>query len=158
LPSLHVLREGLCAPSASGSGVVIADLHDKQWSGPAAIVVDVDVPEDVDAADVVVAINNNDDSDAVSRQSEVPGKGLDVEPCPIPESDAYAARVSKAPGEDTANFLDAKSKGHLLQSDPKHLVVRPADGENENSYRSAETLLRRYCPVRSNRRLMLQLN
>jgi lipid-binding SYLF domain-containing protein len=130
----HVLRAGLRSPAASGSGVFISRLHDKQWSGPAAIVVDVDLPENVDVADIVVVINNKGDLDAVSRQSEMPGKGLDVESGPIPESDAYAARMRKTPRESTANFLYAKSKGHLLQLDLRHLVMRPADGQNEKFY------------------------
>lgn len=130
----HVLREGLRSPSASGSGVVITRLHDTQWSGPAAIVVDVDLPEGIDVADIVIAINNKDDLDAVSRQSEMPGKGLDLEPGPIPESDAYAAHMRKTPRESMANLLYAKSKGHLLHLDLRHLLIRPADQENEKFY------------------------
>jgi lipid-binding SYLF domain-containing protein len=131
---LHVLHAGLHSPSASGSGVMVSRLRDGQWSGPSAIVVDFDLPESVDVADIVVTINNKDDLDALLRQSEVPGNGLDIEPGPIPESDAYAIRMHKTPRESTANFLYAKSKGHLLQLDLKHLAIRQADGENEAFY------------------------
>jgi lipid-binding SYLF domain-containing protein len=134
LAVFHVLRAGLRSPSASGSGVIVSRLRDGQWSGPSAIVVDFDLPEDVDVADIVVAINNNDDLDAILGQSEVPGKGLDIEPGAIPESDAYATRMRKTPREGTANFLYAKSKGHLLQLDLKHLAIRQADGGNETFY------------------------
>lgn len=72
--------------------------------------------------------------DAISRQAQSPGKGLKIEPGPIPQSDAYAARMRKAPGETTTNFFYAKSEGQLRQLDLKHLVIRVPDGENERFY------------------------
>lgn len=98
------------------------------------MVVDFDRPKDVDVADVVVAINKKDDFDTVLRQSDIPGKGLDVEPGPIPKSDAYTTRMRTTPRESMANFLYAKSKGHLLQLDVRYLVIRPADRENETHF------------------------
>lgn len=130
----HVLRAGLHSPSASGSGIIISRLHAGQWSNASAIVFDLELPEDVDVADMVVVANNQDDLDAISRQAQSPGKGLKIEPGPIPESDAYAARMRKAPGETNTNLFYAKSKGQLLQLDLKHLEIRAADGENERFY------------------------
>lgn len=127
----HVLRAGLCSPSASGSGVIISRLRDGQWSSASAIVVEFELPRDVDVADIVVVINNQDVLDVLSRPDEAPGKALDVEPGPIPESDAYAARTHRVPREDTSNFFYAKSKGHLLPLDLRQLVIREADGENK---------------------------
>jgi len=130
----HVLRAGLRSPSADGSGVIISRLRDGQWSGASAIVVEFELPQDVDVVDIIVAINNQDDLNFVSRQGEAPGKALNIEPGPIPESDAYAAQLRKTPRDSTANFFYAKSKGYLLQLDLKRLVIRDADGENERFY------------------------
>ena len=130
----HVLRASLHSPSASGSGIIISRLHAGQWSNASAIVVDLELPEDVDVADMVVVVNDQEDLDAISRQAQSPGKGLKIEPGPIPQSDAYAARMRKAPGETTTNFFYAKSEGQLRQLDLKHLVIRVPDGENERFY------------------------
>lgn len=130
----HVLRASLHSPSASGSGIIISRLHAGQWSNASAIVVDLELPEDVDVADMVVVVNDQEDLDAISRQAQSPGKGLKIEPGQIPASDAYAARMRKAPGETTKNLFYAKSKGQLLQLDLKVLVIRAADGENEGFY------------------------
>jgi lipid-binding SYLF domain-containing protein len=130
----HVLRAGLRSPSASGSGVVVSRLPTGQWSSASTIVVEYDLPQDIDVADMVVVINSQDDLDCMSSQRELSGKGLDIEPGPIPESDAYAARARRAPQRNTVSFSYSKSKGHLIELDLKHLVIREADGENELFY------------------------
>ena len=82
IAAFHVLRAGLCSPSASGSGVIASRLRDGQWSSASAIVVEFELPQDVDVADVVVVINSQDALDVLSRPGEAPGKALDVEPVP----------------------------------------------------------------------------
>lgn len=124
----------MCSPSASGSGVIISQLRDGQWSSASAIVDEFEVPQDVDVADVVVVINNEDALHVLSRPGEAPRKALDIEPGPIPESDAYATRMRKTPRGNTSSFFYAKSNGHLLQPDLKQLVIREADGENNRLY------------------------
>lgn len=74
----HVLRTGLCSPSASGSGVIVSRLRDEQWSSASAIFVEFGLPQDVDAADIVVVINNQDASAVLSRPGEAPRKDLDI--------------------------------------------------------------------------------
>ena len=134
IAAFHVLRAGLRSPSASGSGVIISRLPAGQWSNASAVVVELDLPEDVDVADIVVVLNDQDDLNAISRQAQSPGKALKTEPGPIPESDTYASHMCKALGEHTSNFFYAKSKGHLLQLDLRNLEIREASGENENFY------------------------
>lgn len=134
IAAFHVLRAGLCSPSASGSGVIASRLRDGQWSSASAIVVEFELPQDVDVADVVVVINSQDALDVLSRPGEAPGKALDVEPGPIPESDAYAGKMRKTLQNITSSFFYAKSKGHLIQLDLRQLVIREASGENERFY------------------------
>ena len=130
----HVLRSGLRSPSASGSGVIISRLHAGQWSNASAIIVDLELPEGVDVADILVIVNNQGDLDAISREARSTGQRPKIEPGPIPESDAYAAQMRKQPGESTRNFFYAKSKGHLLQLDLELLTIREASEENERFY------------------------
>lgn len=130
----HVLRAGLHSPSASGSGVIVSRLGTGSWSGASAIVVDYDLPHGVDVADIVVLINNEDSLGVISREGGMLGKGIAIEPGPIPQSDALTAQAGTSPRRTDVNLFYAKSKGHLLQIDLKHAVVREAKGENERFY------------------------
>jgi lipid-binding SYLF domain-containing protein len=131
---LHVLRAGLHSPTASGSGVVVSRLPGGKWSGASAIVVDYDLPEGVHVADIVIVINDQHGMDLVSSPSAMLGKSLTVEPGPLPETDAYAAKQRPIPRKKGVTLYYVKSKGHLAEMDLKPLVIREANAENERFY------------------------
>jgi lipid-binding SYLF domain-containing protein len=131
---LHVLRAGLHSPTASGSGVIVSRLPDRKWSGASAIVVDYDLPQGVDVADIVIVINDQHGMDLISSPSAMLGKGLNVEPGPIPECDAYAAKQRKIPRKKDVTLYYVKSKGHLTEMDLKPMIIREANAENERFY------------------------
>jgi len=131
---LHVLRAGLHCPTASGSGVVVSRLPHGRWSGASAIVVDYDLPQGVDVADIVIIANDEKGLDLLSSPNGMLGNELNVEPGPIPESDAYAAQQRTAPRRKDVALYYVKSKGHLAEMDLKHMVIREANDENERFY------------------------
>jgi lipid-binding SYLF domain-containing protein len=129
-----VLRAGLHPPAASGSGVIVSRLPDGKWSGASAIVVDYDLPQGVDVADIVIVVNDQAGLDLIFSSSGMLMKGLSVEPGPIPESDAYAAQLHTTSRRKDAAFYYVKSKGHLAEMDLKHMIIREAIAENERFY------------------------
>lgn len=96
--------------------------------------VDFDLPDGVDVADIVVIFNNEESLSSVIEQGGMLGKGIAIEPGPIPPTDAPAAQSRTAPRKKDVNFAYAKSKGHLLELDVRNLIIREADGENERFY------------------------
>jgi lipid-binding SYLF domain-containing protein len=134
LAVLHVLRAGLHSPAASGSGVIVSRLPNRKWSGASAIVVDYDLPQGVDVADIVIVINDQHGMDLISSPSGMLGKGLTIEPGPIPETDAYAAKQRTIPRKKDVALYYVKSKGHLTEMDLKPMVIHEANAENERSY------------------------
>ena len=134
LAVLHVLRAGLHSTTASGSGVLISRLPNKKWSGASAIVVDYDLPQGIDVADIVIVINDQHGMDLISSPSGMLGKALTIEPGPIPETDAYAAKQRTIPRKKDVTLYYVKSKGHLTEMDLKPMVVREANAENDRSY------------------------
>jgi lipid-binding SYLF domain-containing protein len=131
---LHVLRAGLHSPAASGSGVLISRLPDRKWSGASAIIVDYDLPESVDVADVVIVINDQHGMDLISSPSTMLGKWLTVEPGPLPVTDAYAAPQRSIPRKKDVTLYYVKSKGHLAEMDLKLMIISEANAENERFY------------------------
>jgi lipid-binding SYLF domain-containing protein len=129
-----VLRAGLHSPAASGSGVIVSRLPNRKWSGASAIVVDYDLPQGVDVADIVIVINDQHGMDLISSPSGMLGKGLTIEPGPIPETDAYAAKQRTIPRKKDVALYYVKSKGHLTEMDLKPMVIREAHAENERFY------------------------
>jgi lipid-binding SYLF domain-containing protein len=114
--------------------VVISRLSDGRWSGASAIIVDYDLPQGVDVADVVIVVNNEDGLDVLSRPGGMLGKSLIVEPGPIPKTDAPGAQLRETPRKKDVGFSYAKSKGHLIEMDLRPLVIHEATGENERFY------------------------
>jgi lipid-binding SYLF domain-containing protein len=131
---LHVLRAGLHSPTASGSGVLISRLPDRKWSGASAIIVDYDLPESVDVADVVIVINDQHGMDLISSPSTMLGKWLTVELGPLPVTDAYAAPQRSIPRKKDVTLYYVKSKGHLAEMDLKLMIISEANAENERFY------------------------
>lgn len=129
-----MLRPGLHSAAASGSGVIVARLPDGKWSGASAIVVDLDLPQGVDVADVVIVVNDQAGLDLISSSNGMLGKSLTIEPGPIPESDSYAAQLRTKPRKKDAILYYVKSKGHLAEVDLKNMVIREATSENERFY------------------------
>ena len=129
-----MLRAGLHSPAASGSGVVVSRLPDGKWSGASAIVVDYDLPQGVDVVDIVIIANGQDSLELLSSPNRTLGKTLNIEPGPIPESDAYAAQQHSAPRKKNVTLYYVKSKGHLAEMDLKQMVIREANAENERFY------------------------
>ena len=114
--------------------MIISRLPDGKWSGASAIVVDFDLPPSVDVADIVIVANDQHGLDLISSPSGILGKGLTVEPGPMPESDAYAAPQRKIPRKKDVTLYYVKSKGHLTEMDLKPMVIREAHAENERFY------------------------
>lgn len=114
--------------------MIISRLSSGKWSGASAILVDFDLPDGVDVADIVVVLNNEESLNFVSGQGGMIGKGLTIEPGPIPPTDAPAVQSRTAPRRKDLNFAYAKSTGHLLEVDIKPLIIHEANGENEQFY------------------------
>ena len=131
---LHVLRAGLHSPSASGSGVIVARSNAGKWSGASAILIDYDLPQDVDVADIVIVLNDEAQLSAVSGSNAMLGKALVIEPGPIPPSDTPTGQLHNMPQKNDVAFFYAKSKGKLLELDLKPMVIRAAGAENERFY------------------------
>lgn len=129
-----MLRAGLHSPAASGSGVVVSRLPDGKWSGASAIVVDYDLPQGVDVVDIVIIANGQDSLELLSSPNRTLGKTLNIEPGPIPESDAYAAQQRATPRRKDVTLYYVKSKGHLTEMDLRQMVIREANAENERFY------------------------
>lgn len=131
LAVFHILHAGLHSSSASGSGVVISRITPDRWSGVSGISVDYDLPEGIDVADIVVVVNDEHGLEALSRPSNILGKGLAIMPGPIPQSQATASRSPTTARTKDMVFFYVKSKGQLVELDLGHLIIREAKAENE---------------------------
>lgn len=105
-----------------------------KWSGASAILVDFDLPQGVDVADVVIVINNEDHLSAITSPNVMLGKGLSIEQGPIPPSDTPSGQLHNMPKKEDVAFFYAKNKGELAEMDISPMVIRPADAENERFY------------------------
>ena len=134
LAVFHVLRAGLHSPSCSGSGVVVSRLNGGGWSPASAINVDLELPQDVEVADIVVMFKGQSDLDGLLNPDAKFGKGHVSEPGPIPRSDAPAAQL-RSSFQDKGPLLSyAKSKGQLVELNLRHLALREVNAENERFY------------------------
>ena len=134
LAILHVLRSGLHSPFPSGSGVIVSQSDAGKWSGASAILVDFDLPQGVDVADIVIVLNEKDHLDALSSPNVMLGKALTIESGPMPQSDTLSGQLHNMPHKTDRAFFYAKSQGHLLELDLKTMTIRSADEENERFY------------------------
>ena len=139
---LHLLREGLRSPDASGSGVIVARLLNGDWSDAAGILVDFDgnLGSGVDVVDVTLVIN---DCHAVSSFLEgdcILGKTIRIAPGPLPKSDAGSVSSYSSKPSDAPVWYYAKSKGQLLEVDLAGLRIRDAGVSTEQYYGAQEIL------------------
>lgn len=114
--------------------MIVARSNAGKWSGASAILVDYDLPQDVDVADIIVVLSNEAQLSAVSDSNVMLGNVLAIEPGPIPPSDTPTGQLHNMPQNADFAFSYAKSKGKLLELDLKSMIIRAADAENERFY------------------------
>lgn len=114
--------------------MIVARANAGKWSGASAILVDYDLPPEVDVADIVIVLNDEAQLSAVSGSNAMLGKALAIEPGPIPPSDTPTGQLHNAARRNDVAFSYAKSTGKLLELDLKTMVVRTANAENERFY------------------------
>lgn len=114
--------------------MIVSQSNAGKWSGASAILVDFNLPQGIDVADIVIVLNHEDQLDALSSSDVMLGKALTIEPGPMPQSDTLSGQLHNMPHKPDRAFFYAKSQGRLLEMDLKTMTVRAADEENERFY------------------------
>lgn len=114
--------------------MAISRLPNGKWSGASAIVVDYNLPEGIDVADIVLVVNGEDGFGAMSSPGDRLTRGHTIKSGPIPQSDVAGAPMRKMPRSKDVSLFYAKSKGELIDLDLRNLVIREANGDNERYY------------------------
>lgn len=114
--------------------MIVSQSDAGKWSGASAILVDFDLPQGVDVAEIVILLNEKDHLDALSSPNVMLGKALTIESGPTPQSDTLSGQLHNMPHATDRAFLYAKSQGQLVEVDLKPMTIRAADEENERFY------------------------
>lgn len=114
--------------------MIISQSKSRKWSAASAILVDFDLPQDVDVADIVIVLNDESHLTAVSGPNVMLGKALTTEPGPMPASDTLSGQLHNMPRKTDRAFFYTKSQGRILEMDIRPMIIRAADEANEQFY------------------------